>query len=307
MDGVGETQFAFAGNASNVTVSGIEIKNYTGGFQQGAIDAVGSGWTIDDCNVHDNNRYGISIRGGSTISGSNVHHNGDGGIMVNGGINATIDNNEIAFNNDDQTSGDFYVAGGKFLATSGLTVTNNNVHNNHGYGLWTYKDNINTVYRGNTIEDNWWGGISHDQSYAVTIDDNDFTNNGFKAAGLTGDNLYYGAVQITGPNATVTDNRLDDNLNGIVVIGYNLDSLIGAHGVLTPNNTTVTGNSIIDSGNNGIILSGSTIPVDTAEFDYNDYQYTDAAARHWVWNRSKYEWTPWRDVGNDLKGSLTSS
>ena len=66
MDGVGVTGYAFTGSANNVTVRGLEIKNYTSGTDKGAIHATGSGWLIDDCHVHDNAFAGVSIRGGSS-------------------------------------------------------------------------------------------------------------------------------------------------------------------------------------------------------------------------------------------------
>jgi hypothetical protein len=308
MDGVGEMAYAFTGSANNVTISGIEIKNYTSGFNEGAINAGGSGWSISNCEVHHNARAGISIGGGSTISGCYVHHNDDLGIVVNGGSGSVVHDNEIAYNNDDQTSGSFYFSGAKFMATSNLTVTDNYVHDNRGYGLWTYKDNIDTLYRGNVIENNWWGGISHDQSYAVTIDDNEFRKNGLHAAGVQGDNLYYGAAQITGPDATVTNNYLDGNLNGIVVIGYHLHEQNGKYGVLTAVNSTVTGNTVINSGINGLVTDDTADTVfTTSNFDYNEYIYSNVTARHWVWNLgSEVVWDTWRGFKNDPNGSLTT-
>jgi len=236
-----------------------------------------------------------------------VHHNDAVGIAVNGGSNAIIDNNEIAHNNDDQTELPIYSAGAKFLATKNLTVTNNLVHNNHGLGLWTYKDNIDTRYEGNVIEYNWLGGIGHDQSYAVTITGNEFRNNGFMAsAAPDGQDLYYGAAQITGPNATVTNNYLSDNWNGIVVIGYHLDDNVGLYGPLTAVNAIVTDNEIIDSGNTGLVTNGTTTVFSTATFDRNDYQYADTAARHWVWNAGGgADWDTWRNnYRQDLNGTL---
>jgi hypothetical protein len=306
MDGVGEMAYAFVGSVNNVTIDGIEIKNYISASSKGAIHTDGTGWLITNCEVYDNAYVGVSIRGGSTIAGSHIHHNNQYGVLVNGGSGAVIDGNEIAYNNDDQTSGDFYFAGAKFLTTTDLTVTNNHVHHNHGYGLWTYKDNIGATYRDNVVESNYWAGISHDQSYAVTIDSNEFRNNGTR--GLAGDKFYNGAVQITGPNATVTDNYIEGNHNAIVVIGYDLHTKSGKYGVLTPVGINVTGNAVVASGNTGLVTNlANPEPVfGSAGFDFNDYRYQDTSGSFWVWNAGgTATFSTWQSgYGNDRNGSL---
>jgi hypothetical protein len=308
MDGLNETAYAFAGPINNVTIDGLEIKNYVAANNTGAVHTTGTGWLVTNSEIHSNAYMGVSIRGASTISNSNIHHNDQYGILVDGGSGAVIDGNEISHNNDDQTAAPFYAAGAKFLATSNLVVTNNSIHDNHGYGLWTFKDNIQTLYQTNVIEDNWWGGISHDQSYAVTIDNNEFRNNGFKAATAPdGQNLYYGAAQITGPNATATNNYLYGNFNGIVVIGYHLDENIGAYGALTAVGTTISGNTIVESGNSGLVTDGDRGVFEDATIDNNTYQYGDTSARHWVWNTGgDATWSMWHDFGNDRNGTLTT-
>ncbi len=300
MDGVNETAFAFTGTANNVTIRGIEVKNYTSAINKGAINAEGTGWLITDCEVRDNAFVGISIRGGSTISNCYVHHNNAPGIYVDGGSNAVIDDNEIAHNNDDPASRAADLAGAKFLATTNLKVTGNHVHDNHGSGLWTYMDNTDAYFAGNVIENNWYAGINHDQSFAVTITNNEFTGNGSIAD--TGDKFYNGAVQITGPNATVTNNVMSGNHNAVVIIGY------GLTGTLTPQGTVVTGNTITNSGNTGLVTDGTISVFDSATFDYNTYQYTDTAISHWVWDQGgTTNWDGWHTRSNDLNGTLSSA
>ncbi len=285
MDGLNETAYAFTGPVNGVAIDGLEIRNYTSGSSSGAVHTTGTGWLITNSEIHDNSYVGVSIKGGSTISNNNIHHNDQFGVLVDGGSNSVVDNNEISHNNDDQTTAPYYFAGAKFLSTSGLQVTNNHVHDNHGYGLWTFEDNINTTFRGNLIEGNWWGGISHDRSYAATIDDNEFNNNGLKGIDAPGGHdHYYGAVKITGPDVTVTNNLVQGNFNGVVTIGYNLDSVSGAHGPLTPLGITVTDNTIIESGNTGLVTNGTTDVFSSASFDRNDYRYQDTSGNHWVWS-----------------------
>lgn len=307
MDGLNETAFAFTGSANNVTVSGIDIRNYTSGFDKGAIHVEGSGWRIENSEVYDNAYVGISIRGGSSLVDNNIHHNDQNGVYVNGGTGSTLDGNVIAHNNDDQTSGDFYFAGAKFVATTDLVVTGNHVHNNHGYGFWSYTDNINTRYQGNTIESNFWTGIRHYRSYSTTITNNDFIGNGTKAVAAEGDNLKYAAVQITGPDATVTNNVIVGNYNAVIVLGNGVAGLSGAHGPLAPVRTTVTDNTITASGNTGIFGTGGNAAVlTTATFDGNDYRLADTSGRYWLWDGGSATWDDWRGFGLDPTGSLSA-
>jgi parallel beta-helix repeat protein len=298
MDGLGEFTNVFSGTASGVKISGLEIKNYTGSTYTGAIDAGGTGWTITDCDVHNAQFIGISIKGGSTVSDSYVHHNKTFGIYVNGGSNATISNNEVAYNNYDQTSSDVENAAGiKFYKTTGLRIEGNNVHDNRGRGLWAYTDNTGTRVAGNSITNNWWAGVFHDHSFAITITGNTITGNGSKADASM--EHHHGGIEILGPNATVTDNVISNNHEGVVVVAY---SLTGSY---EPNNTTITGNTIANSGNTGIVTNGDSSVFDTATIDGNDYRYTDATARHWVWNAGgEVSWDTWRSYGNDKTGSL---
>jgi hypothetical protein len=311
MDGLDETAFAFSGSVDNVIIDGIEIKNYSSGSSKGAVHTDGTGWLITNSDIHDNAYAGVSIRGGSAISNSHIYRNAQFGILVNGGTGAVIDGNEIDNNNHDQTSGDYYFAGAKFLATKNLVVRNNSVHHNHGYGLWTYKDNTGTIYQGNVIEGNYWAGISHDQSYAVTIDANEFRGNGVKAFEGPADarKFYFGAVQITGPDATVTNNVIDGNQNAVVVIGYDLHLKSGLYGPLTPFRTTVMGNTITASGNTGLVTNHPTPDtiLDTAKFDDNDYIYANTSGDYWVWNQGgAATFTTWQGAyGQDPNGSLS--
>ncbi|MCP3996000.1 MAG: hypothetical protein GY722_13200, partial [bacterium] len=305
MDGAGVTGYAFTGSANNVTVRGLEIKNYTSGTDKGAIHATGSGWLIDDCNVHHNDWAGISIRGGSTISNSTIAYNDSHGVFVDGGSGSTVEDNEIAFNNFDQSTSSTTVepdAGAKFYATTNLTVRSNYVHDNRGRGFWTYVDNVGTLYDSNTINDNWWAGIFHDRSNTVTIRDNVLKGNGFKTdQSLDSAKYYHGAVQISGPNATVTNNTMTENQNAVVVIGFDLAT--------DADNTVITGNTITNSGNTGIVTNGDGSEVSTATVDDNDYRYSDISAQHWVWFNGSPQaltWDGWRGAGNDLKGSLNT-
>ncbi len=156
------------------------------------------------------------------------------------------------------------------------------------------------MYSGNTIADNWWTDVFHDNSGAATLSGNTITGNGFKAN--ASDKFYHGAVQITGPDVTVDNNTITGNHNAVVVIGYDLDSK-----GLTANNTTITNNTITSSGNTGIVTNGSSSVFTSSTIDYNDYLYADTGGRHWVWDAGgDMLWGTWNSEGNDTKGSLAT-
>ena len=304
MDGLGVTGYAFTGSAPDVVLRGLEVRNYTSGTDKGAIHAEGSGWLIDQCEVYNNAWVGVSVIGGATVRNSYIHHNNSHGIFVDGGWGVTIRDNEIAYNNDDQSASSTTVenaSGAKFYNTTNLSVTGNHVHDNRGRGLWSYKVNDGTTYSGNTIADNWWAGIFHDESPDLTATANTITGNGFKAN--ADDKFYHGAIQITGPGATVTNNTISGNHNAVVVVGYGLDDK-----GLTATGTTITGNTITNSGNTGIVTNGSTTVFTTSTIDNNDYAYSNTAGSHWVWNHGpEYDWSKWRaDFDNDPNGSLST-
>jgi hypothetical protein len=112
-------------------------------------------------------------------------------------------------------------------------------------------------------------------------------------------------MQITGPDATVTDNVIEGNYNAIIVVGNGLDALTGAHGRLSPVRTTVTNNAIIASGHAGLYTTDSNATVlATANFDHNDYQLADTSGRYWHWEVGRLAWDDWQGVGHDVNGTL---
>ena len=99
MDGENVTQWAFrptgAPASSNVTIRGFEIKNYlayeSNGWNEGAITSSwyqtqggGSGWLVEDVNVHHNRGAGIMLTNQGTLRNSQVHHNYSIGVKSTG-------------------------------------------------------------------------------------------------------------------------------------------------------------------------------------------------------------------------------
>jgi len=93
-------------------------------------------------------------------------------------------------------------------------IRNNWVHHNQGHGLWTDVNNLNTLFEGNTIEDNWWAGIHQEISCTAVIRYNRIARNGW---GGTADPYFATAITVANsPNVEIYGNLLDSNAGGVV-------------------------------------------------------------------------------------------
>jgi parallel beta-helix repeat protein len=172
-------KYAFTGSASNVTIRGCVIQNYTSCNQCGAIWSRGDGWLITENEVRNNAFGGIDAGGNNTrVIHNNVHHNGQYGIAGGDGSNLLIENNDIAYNNTKHLDATFEAGGGKVTSITGVTWRNNRVHHNSGPGIWGDESVRNAVIEGNTVYDNGWAGIMFEISYDAVIRNNVVTNNG---------------------------------------------------------------------------------------------------------------------------------
>ncbi len=76
-------------------------------------------------------------------------------------------------------TGDGNQGGFKLWETNGVTVKDNDIHNNWGPGAWVDTDNANTTFTGNHFTANDAEGIIEEISYNFAITGNYFTDNGW--------------------------------------------------------------------------------------------------------------------------------
>ena len=229
--------------ADNVTVTGLIVEKYANLAQHGAIHADNtSGWVISNNEVRWN--HGVGIRAGSTcsVAMNYVHHNGQMGIAGSGLVDTVIDDNEIAYNNTAGFDPGWEAGGTKFAETTGLIVRNNFSHHNIGPGLWTDIDNIDTLYDGNTVEDNTQMGIFHEISYACIIRNNIVNRNG---AGFSDWIWGAGILVAASPDVEIYGNTLSGNADGIGAAQQNRGS--GAYGAYEIENLYVHDNDVTSS------------------------------------------------------------
>ncbi len=308
MDGRNVTDWAVQPNrANNVTVRGLEIRNYSPDDQYAPITArtyegaaAGFGWTIENCDLHHNSYAGLTLSDGSIARNNRIHDNGVIGIKISWVRNsgALVEGNEI-YRNNTTGADEYYEAGGsKFGATENLVVRDNFVHDNNGPGLWTDTDNVNTLYENNIVEGNSGAGIFHEISYSATIRNNQVRGNGFRTRGW----LWEGGIMVAGSQGVdIYGNILEGNYNGITLIQQNRGS--GALGPYLLRNVSVHDNTVVRSGRTGAAQDVGDKSVFTARditFHNNDYENVVGFS----WADRWLAWSQWRGYGMDLTGSI---
>ncbi len=286
LDGQSATHRAFDGTASNVLIQNLVIQNYTAGSQDAPLyGESGSGWTVKNNEIRNNPGAGLMIGDGMFAQGNYLHHNLQEGYACCGpqGTGIVFDSNEIAFNNYTNAFDPGWEAGGgKFWATSGLMVTHNYSHDNHGPGLWDDTDNIDITYAFNRVENNWGGGIFHEVGYNASIHDNVAKNNANTS--LCPGWLWCADIQIAasggvnGGMVEIFNNTVQpdgsQHGNGIALIQQ--DRGTGAHGPYLVQNVYVHDNhvNLSSGGDYGAVEDLSSTAIFTSRnnrFDYNTY------------------------------------
>ena len=308
MDGRNVTEWAVQpNNANNLTVRGLEIRNYNPDDQYAPITArthegaaAGIGWTVENCDLHHNSYAGLALSDGSIARNNKIHDNGVIGLEVSwvGSSGALVEGNEV-YGNNTTGADEYYEAGGsKFGVTENLIVRGNFVHDNNGPGLWTDIDNVNTLYENNVVEDNSGAGIFHEISYSATIRNNQVRGNGFRNRGW----LWEGGIMVAASQGVeIYGNVLDGNYNGITLIQQDRGS--GALGPYLLRDVSVHDNTVVGSGRTGAAQDVGDESIFTTRditFQNNDY----ASVVGFSWADRSLAWSQWRGYGMDLTGTI---
>ncbi|MDX1622623.1 MAG: right-handed parallel beta-helix repeat-containing protein [Gemmatimonadota bacterium] len=312
LDGDGQ-EFAFHGDADDVTIRNLVIEDYAPGAQMGAIKAGGhdpgastSGWVVENSEVRHNDGGGIRIGDRMTIRDSRIHHNSQIGI-VGIGDGVLVENNEIDHNNWQKEYDYGWEAGGtKFVKTRNLVVRGNHVHDNWGPGLWTDIDNVDTLYENNLVEDNADTGIFHEISYSAVIRNNTVRRNGYDRVG----DWVYGAGILVAHSSDVEvyGNTVENNQNGIM--GVQQDRGSGDFGPHRLENLDVHDNTIVQTTRQWAAGVAQDVGDDSVfdrniRFDWNHYTLGSADGRWFEWadgQRDKDDWVD--EYRNDVNGTF---
>ena len=253
---ISELPSAFGGGATNVTLSNLIIEKYAAVAQSGAIQPVGTGWTIENCEIRYNHGRGITTYSSMNITNNNVHNNGDLGIG-GGGTTVTVSGNQISYNNACGYDWGWEAGGAKFAGITDLIVENNNSYDNNGPGFWNDINSQTVTYTGNQTSANVVAGILIEISNGVTITNNTIVNDGFVPGETT---IWYGAGILisTASNVTISGNTVTNCMNGIG--GIYSDRGDNPSGVPYALQNVVAGNNTITQGTGmamGVVTEGT--------------------------------------------------
>lgn len=303
------TPHAFGGWATDVLISGLVIEKYATPVGETAV-SLGTRWTLQYSEVKLNHYAGVGTGDGTRLTNSSIHHNGCFGITGQGS-NATIEYNEIAYNNHARCNPYWGAGGTKFVYTWGLTVRGNYAHHNGGPGLWTDIGNIYTLYEDNTVEDNERGGIFHELSYDATIRNNTARRNG-TAKPFPYWSTGAGIEVMAARNVEIYGNVLEDNFQGIT--GTDDHRGNGPYGAYVLQNMYVHDNHITSrstqggTGRTGIIdTDGYTAFVyGNNRFERNQYVLGNPNGQYFIWFGERTQWE-WQNFGHDVASAFVGS
>lgn len=294
------------GGAHDVTISGLEVKNFTS-------EAIQTGWywTVVGNNLH-NNLTGVSLNSFSTLDGNWIHLNTQYGLVGGPGTDMLIVDNEIDHNNTGNFCSGTCVgdAGGSKIVgstagTTGLIWRRNYVHDNLGPGIWS-DGNVRALYEDNTVDRNSEIGIFHELSWDATIRNNYLTDNGIEGAGQS---IYHGSnihlndssnVEIYGNVITASNGS-----NGIGIVAADRSDAVAPYPTGATNNY-VHDNTVKMNGSatTGLVRDGSRSFSGT-NFNGNHYFVTDDTGAWWIWPPLNSDtWAQWQAAGQDATGTL---
>ena len=242
LDGGRNNLYAFTGQATNVTIEYLTIQNFgPPGSNQGAgvvNHDSGSNWTIQYNTITNSAGAGLFLGSNNVARYNCLSDNGEYGFQVYGNAtgafgvsNVVMNHNEITGNNtwnwEAKDPGCGCSGGGKFWNATGVTVTNNWSHANHGPGFWADTDDNDFEFENNLIEKNDDEGIMYEISYNATIENNTFNDNGL-VAGPTNPGFPTGAIYLSESGGdsrvparyssiTITGNTFTNNWAGVIL------------------------------------------------------------------------------------------
>jgi hypothetical protein len=220
LDGRHVNYYAFADDASNVTISYLTIENFGtrgGNFDQGVVNSDSSpGWVIDHTTIENNAGAGVMIGSDDRLSYDCLLKNqqyGFNAYSAAGPSHLTLDHNEIAqndtYNWEKHTPGCGCTGGGKFWDVHGASVKDNWVRGNHSVGMWADTNNRGFNFSGNYFENNYGEALMYEISYNAQIVNNLFVHNAV-GQGPSSPGFPTPAIYIS---ESGSDSRVDTNYN----------------------------------------------------------------------------------------------
>ncbi|MEQ1907320.1 MAG: right-handed parallel beta-helix repeat-containing protein [Vicinamibacterales bacterium] len=306
------TPFAVGGEAEGITIRGIVVEKFATPTHEAAINGRLTGMVIEHVEARLNHFAGIRTMDRTHAQNNHVHDNGALGF-IGAGENIRIEHNEIDHNN---TVGynPYWAAGGtKWVYTTHLVVRDNDVHDNHGPGLWTDINNTDVLFEGNRVHDNDLSGIFHEVGYRAVIRNNVANRNG-RARPFPGWVVGAGILVSSSSDVEVYGNNLTDNWQGIA--GLEDERGNGANGPWVLARLHVHDNVIRQtmapepgSGRSGVAQVNDGTSAFTSggnRFTNNTYALAGKSLSFFWMGRDIAE-TEWQRYGHDTTGRVVRS
>jgi parallel beta-helix repeat protein len=306
--------WAFAGNATGVSITGLGVTRYANSNGYGAIgyQTSGANWTVTSVHAYENHGVGIKGSSGWDVIGSNMYENGQMGYSVTG-TGVLFYRDTMAYNNTNgNTAGVAGEAGGGKMSHSTSSILRRNyAHHNKGPGLWVDINNYLITLDSNTVDANEWRGIFYEISYDAVIAYNTVTNNGFALPFATPSACDGAGILVSNsPNVEVHHNTLSGNFHGIV--GREEDRGSGNRGALNVTDLDVHDNTVsqtrASSRMAGICDSDPTADPTSGGannvWSNNTYTCTSTTKFRWTGNLdvTRGVWDNTQDAGSSFTG-----
>jgi len=279
-------RYAFYGSATGVKISQLTIEKYASPHEGGAVNAsIGTHWTIEYNDIWLNHSTGIRIGSYMWINHNHVYENGEYGVSGTGS-NVVVQSNDIYSNN--YAGYEYAVAGGtKFVNCYNLKIQYNNVHNNHGPGLWTDINNDYVLMEHNDTSHNIVAGIFVEISYHETIRYNYITYDGSDPRGSS---LWWGAGILisSSPDVDVYDNIVKYCMNGIG--GIQSSTGTGTYGPYHLENLSVHNNTIYQVYGTAEGIVKSSVYDDSVYTSWNNHFQNDTYYLSYPTTRNYFYW-----------------
>ena len=307
------TRTAVTSDAPGVVIEHLTVRGFANLAQQGAVVVGGKDWTVRDSVITANHGVGVMIAQADKahVTGNTITENGQLGLGQYRSQGGRIENNRIVRNN---TAGFWradWEAGGIKVTRSSSTISNNDVSNNLGVGVWIDLAGDGVAIADNKIGGNAACGIRYEISRNGRIVGNRVTGNGLALKRGAGTGLLTGAgiTVNTSSDVTIQNNAVDGNLNGIGVQSRSRGN--GPWGKYVLEKVVVEGNvinlSAPTTSTTGYVESGAPRrepDLGGVRFQGNRYILDDADAHKFNFNGGTLDFKSWQNAGNDTTGAV---
>jgi hypothetical protein len=236
------------GGADDVRIERFTMRHAVNSAQNGALNNDGyARWTIAQNTLTDAHGPLISIHGGTghALLDNVISRSGQLGVHGTDAADVLVQGNQIRDNNLAGFDPEWEAGGLKMTTMTRLTVANNEVSNNDGWGLWCDIDCRDTTITANRVHHNSRIGISYEISRRGAITKNVVWENGH---GVTGWGRGAGIICQNCTATTIADNLVAWCPDGIAVTEQDREIIGRVELVIVRSNTVVSADGAMALG-----------------------------------------------------------